>query len=85
MKKLRIVLLTAAVIMIGAGAAFATKAAQNPQSTDYIDPLTEECKASPELCSLSGITLCTWNDGSSTHTLYLRGTDCTQQVFRPSN
>ena len=85
MKKLRIVLLSAAVILIGAGAAFATRTAGSSGNTEYLDPQTGECKDSPQQCSVSGTTICTWNDGSMTHNLYLRGTNCTQQVFRPSN
>jgi hypothetical protein len=88
MKKLRKALLPVAFILIGAGAAFATNAAKNSQSTEtgyYIDGLTGECKNSPEQCSVSGTSLCTWNDGSSIHTLYRNGTDCTVQMFKPVN
>lgn len=88
MKKLRNVLLSAAIVLIGAGAAFATNAAKNSQSTEtgyYIDGLTGECKDSPVQCSVSGTSLCTWNDGSTIHTLYRNGTECTVQMFRPAN
>jgi len=85
MKKLRIVLLSAAVILIGAGAAFATRAAGSSGNTEYQDPQTGECTNAPEQCSPSGITLCTWNDGLTTHNVYQRGTNCTVRMFRPAN
>jgi hypothetical protein len=85
MKKLRIVLLSAAVIMIGAVAAFATRASGSSVDTEYLDPQTGECTDSPQQCSISGKNTCTWFDGSMTHSLYLRGTNCTREVFWPSN
>lgn len=85
MKKLRIVLLSAVVIMIGAGAAFATRAVGNSGNTEYKDPQTLECKNAPVQCSESGTDICTWTVGSTTHNLYLRGTNCTVPMFWPSN
>lgn len=85
MKKLRIVLLSAAVIMIGVGAAFATRADDIPGNTEYLNPQTELCEPLSEECSVSGSKLCTWTEGATIHTLYRRGTKCTVQMFRPSN
>lgn len=87
MKKLRKVILPVAIVLIGAGAAFATNAAKVPQSTVkgyYVDRNTGECVQSPMQCKESGTILCTWSDGSETHNLYkLNGTDCNVQLFRP--
>ncbi len=85
MKKLRIVLLSAAVIMIGAVAAFASRAAGSSGNTEYLDPQTEQCEPSTKECSVSGTTICTWTEGTTTHTLYRRGTNCSEPMFRPSN
>jgi Family of unknown function (DUF6520) len=85
MKKLRIVLLSAAVIMIGAGAAFATRAAGNSGNTEFKNPQTGVCRNVEQWCSESGTEICTWTEGTTTHNLYLRGTNCSVPMFWPSN
>jgi hypothetical protein len=90
MKKLRIVLLPVALVLIGAGAAFATNAAKNSNSMTvtgyYKDSTTGECKRSPVECTDVQGDLCTWQDGSTTHSLYLfNGTRCTIELYKPAN
>lgn len=58
---------------------------QSTETGYYIDEFTDECTPSPVQCSISGTTLCTWNDGVSTHTLYRNGTACTVEMYRPDN
>jgi hypothetical protein len=83
MKKLRIVLLTVAVILIAAGAAFATNAAKSSQSTEtgyYVDSSTRKCEPSPQMCTEVQGEICTW----SGHNLYRReGTECTIPLYFP--
>jgi len=63
MKKFKQFILPAVIVLLGAGAAFATNAAKDSQSTEtgyYIDSSTGECKASPEECTEEQGVLCTW-------------------------
>lgn len=66
MKKLRIVLLTVAVILIAAGAAFATNNAKNadddPVPGYYFDISTGRCEDAGQFCSTSGSQVCTWSE-----------------------
>jgi len=90
MKKLRIVLLPAALILIGAGAAFATNAAKNSGNTivpGYMkDSSTGLCVQERSDCSTSGTKLCTWKDASGvSHTLSekINETTCGNELFEP--
>ncbi len=88
MTKFKQFLVPAVIILMGAGAAFATNTSQKSQSTEtgyYLDEFTEECKRSPVQCSTSGTTICTWSDGPNTHILYRNGTACTEEMYRIDN
>ena len=89
MKKFRQVLLPIAIILIGAGAAFATNAAKNSdddlEAGYYIDSSTGECRKSPEMCSTIQGDLCTWDDGSNIHSLFQADTECTVALYKPAN
>jgi hypothetical protein len=81
MKKLRIVLLPAALILIGAAAAFATnavKSSDDPVDGYYFDTSSGEC-ISPMQCSNIEGNTCTWED----HNLCrLNGTQCSVKLSK---
>lgn len=84
MKKFKQFLVPAVVILMGAGAAFATNTAKvsdsNPPIGHYIDSSTDQCIATSKICSREGSTVCTW----SSHQLYeLSGTSCPDILFEP--
>lgn len=89
MKKLRIVLLPAALILIGAGAAFATNATKatddDPVPGYLYDNSTGLCVQKRDDCSRSGITFCTWKDANKiSHILTgMSATSCPQVLFEP--
>ena len=88
MKKLKNVLLPAAIILIGAGAAFATNAAKKLQSTVdgyYLDSSSGNCIRTSEKCSPIPGNTCTWvDDFGSIHNLrMLDDTSCPVQLSRP--
>lgn len=89
MKNLKSLILPAAIVLIGAGAALATNVAKNSDSNSqpgyYIDSSTGECRQSPEMCSTTPGDLCTWDDGSSIHSLFEADTECTVSLFKPAN
>jgi hypothetical protein len=91
MKKLRIVFLTVAVILIAAGAAFATNAAKNTGKSIVpgylIDESTGQCVQKRTDCSTVGTDLCTWSEaGHESQTLYqlMNGTCNNLQLFEPN-
>jgi hypothetical protein len=86
MKKLRKVLLPAAIILIGAGAAFATNAAKTSDMSEdgyYFDNSSRTC-ITPDKCSSIEGNTCTWEDASGTvHNLCrLDETDCYVQLAK---
>jgi hypothetical protein len=89
MKKLRIVLLPAALILIGAGAAFATNVAKNSGDnlvSGYLyNSSTGMCEQKRTNCSPSGSIYCTWSDESGSHILskQLNETTCGKELFEP--
>lgn len=89
MKKLKNLLLPVAVVLIGAGAAFATNAESDDRSNQngyFVDSLSGDCIESPMECSTVPGELCTWNDGSNTHALFqISGTTCQSPLYKPSN
>ncbi len=89
MKNLKSFILPAATILIGAGAALATNVAKNSdnglQSGFYIDSSTGDCRQSPETCTSIPGDLCTWDDGSTIHSLFEDGTECTVSLYKPAN
>jgi hypothetical protein len=66
MKKLRIVLLTVAVILIAAGAAFATNSSKDAVGQSepgyYFDSSTNRCVETDDRCSPTGYQYCTWSE-----------------------
>jgi hypothetical protein len=85
MKKLRNVILSAAIVLIGAGAAFATNATKSAATSEegyYFDSTSKEC-VTPGRCSSSIGTTCTWTAGGVTHNLCrLSDTNCTMQLAK---
>ena len=89
MKKFKNVLLPAVIILLGAGAAFATNAAKNSQANVpgyYFDDSQDKCVKKRSDCSLTGSVVCTWMDADGTsHDLALRisDTSCNQILYEP--
>ena len=89
MKKLRNVFLSAAIVLIGAGAAFATNAAKNTGGSlvpGYLfDSSTGQCIQKRENCSPIGVSFCTWKDANNvSHNLTgMNGTTCPQALYEP--
>jgi hypothetical protein len=89
MKKFKQLLVPAVIILMGAGAAFATNAAKDSDSDlvtgYYIDSSTSQCIAADKQCSRSGTNACTWEDNNKlSHDLYeLSGTSCVLMLFEP--
>jgi hypothetical protein len=89
MKKLRNVILSVAVILIGTVAAFATNAAKStddePVAGYYFDEsaVTIKCIQTEKLCSPTGNNACTWTDNQGTHSLYrmVNNTMCGEMLF----
>ena len=88
MKKLRNVFLSAAIVLIGAGAAFATNAAKSDNDASepgyYFNGST--CVSANTTCSTTGTFLCTWTDDDGiTHSLskYINQTTCGGPLYRP--
>ncbi len=88
MKKLKN-LLPAIVILIGAGAAFASYAAKSPDSSletgYYFDSSTGQCVAADVQCSSIPGEACTWTDESNdTHELsrFINNTMCGAPLYK---
>ncbi len=86
MKKLKNVLLPAVIVLMGAGAAFATNGAKSTidatESGSYINS-SNVCVESNYKCSSTPGTTCMWEDESGTsHKLFRNGTNCTVQLAR---
>jgi hypothetical protein len=86
MKKLRKVILPAAIILIGAGAAFATNAAKTSGMSEdgyYFDSSSRTCINPGQCSSVEGNT-CIWEDASgTTHNLCRLGeTGCYVQLAK---
>lgn len=84
MKKLKQFILPAVIVLLGAGAAFATNAAKVNDNDlvrgYYIDSSTGQCIKTDKGCVRVGINACTW----SSHDLYeLSGTNCDLMLFEP--
>ncbi|MEA5046862.1 MAG: DUF6520 family protein [Petrimonas sp.] len=89
MKKFKQFILPAVIVLMGAGAAFATNAAKVSDSDlvrgYYFDSSSSQCIESNKDCNPVGIEACTWTDSQgSSHTLSrLNGTICVQMLFEP--
>lgn len=89
MKNLKQVILPAVIVLMGTGAAFATQVDKQKESIEVyrFDSSAEEikCIETPEECSTTGITLCTWSDGLQNFNLYNishEGTMCSSPLFK---
>lgn len=89
MIKFKQFLVPAVIILMGAGAAFATNTAKDSDSDlvrgYYFDSSSGQCIESNKDCSIVGTTACTWSDSQgSSHTLSrLNGTICVQMLYEP--
>ena len=93
MKILKQIYLPALIVLIGAGAAFATNTAKHSEMIlepgyyfDSTQPVVK-CIQTPEQCETTGVETCTWTDeeNSITHELSqeVNQTMCGQQLFKP--
>ncbi|MPM86247.1 hypothetical protein SDC9_133336 [bioreactor metagenome] len=85
MKKFKQFILPAVIVLLGAGAAFATNAAKvsnsDPPIGHYLDSSTKQCIETTKRCSYVGTNACTWDS----HKLYeLSGTSCGRMLFEPT-
>ncbi len=74
MKKFKSLYLPAAIVLMGVGAAFASHATKNSQTSEpgyYFDSSTSECKSPSVDCSAELGDLCTWTDPSTSVTYEL--------------
>lgn len=88
MRKFKQALLPAVIVLMGVGAAFATNAARNSDSSSepgyYFDSPSGQC-IEKAMCSSTPGNTCTWTDASNvTHNLSrLSGTSCSIQLSKP--
>lgn len=93
MKILKQFIFPVAIVLMGAGAAFATNIAKQSESMleigyykDAMSTNPNECKASPVSCEISGGPVCSWTDPATnrTHTLkrYVNETSCELTLYR---
>ncbi len=90
MTKFKQFLVPAVIILMGAGAAFATNVAKDSQASQegyYFDSTKNECiLAEGSSCSPTGSAVCTWKDSNGTvHELssQINETMCGDPLFRP--
>ena len=90
MKKLKQFILPAVIVLLGAGAAFATNTAKASDSDlaigHYLDSFTGQCISANVQCTTIEGPLCTWTDPATgiTHELQaLEGTSCGRMLFKP--
>lgn len=84
MTKFKQLLVPAVVILMGAGAAFATNTAKvsdsDLESGYLLDNSTDQCVEKRTDCSPTGSIACTWES----HDLYrISGTSCDRMLFEP--
>ncbi len=91
MKKFKQLLVPAVIILMGAGAAFATNAAKDSDSSledaYYFDNATSQCiKVENVQCTSIHGEVCTWTDNNKeTHNLsrIISSTMCGSQLYKP--
>lgn len=88
MKKMRKIALPLAVLLMGAGSAYATTAFETKtaemQGYFYNESApSEKCTLVEKRCTTEIGPVCTWNDGSANHELFEidNGTSCVGQLF----
>lgn len=91
MKKLKNVLLSVAIILIAAGAAFATNTAKNTDDDlklgyYYVESPVPQCIGTNVVCTTQAGDVCTWKDAlGNTHELREFGsTQCGAVLYKPS-
>ncbi|MYY43978.1 DUF6520 family protein [Elizabethkingia anophelis] len=82
------VILPAAILIAGVGAAFATKANQNALVNEqgaYFNNATETCIKTDVQCQPNPTTACTYFDGTTTQSLkrFVNNTECGIQLYMP--
>lgn len=85
MKKL---ILPAFVLLMGAGAAFATKATTSKRvlvDAYRIDAVTGQCIKAQQQCNPTGSEVCTWSVDNLTplHDAPISATMCGEELFKP--
>lgn len=91
MTKFKQLLVPAVIILMGAGAAFATNAAKVNDSDlatgYYLDSSMDQCiKVESVQCTTTPGDLCTWADANNqTHNLrrFINSTTCGEQLYKP--
>jgi len=87
MKKLGKILLPAIIVLMAAGAAFATNATRNSNKAmaiGFYRNSSNQCVSSGEECSTSGSDACTWTDDDQVkHNLFQNETSCSNPLYRP--
>jgi hypothetical protein len=89
MKNLRKIALPVAILLLGAGSAYATTALKSGNAEmqgyrfDPSAPAGEKCILTEKRCSDVVGEVCTWNDAAGTHNLFqnIDGTSCGSQLF----
>jgi len=88
MKKMRKIALPVAILLLGAGSAYATTALKSQaveQQGYFYDDLApaEKCILTEKRCTTEVGPVCNWNDGSADHELFQisTGTSCVNQMF----
>lgn len=93
MKKMRKIALPLAVLLLGAGSAYATSVVKKSSLVENgyrFDPLApvEKCIMTEKSCQPDVITeVCTWSDGVNTHNLFQNagGTSCGNPLYEIPN
>ncbi|AZA73780.1 DUF6520 family protein [Chryseobacterium indoltheticum] len=88
MKKMRKIALPVAILLLGAGSAYAgtafeTKTAEMQGYFYNESAPSEKCILTEKRCSPVIGAICTWNDGSENHELFQinNGTSCVSQLY----
>ena len=89
MKKMRKIALPVAILLLGAGSAYATTALKSETMDfqgyryDPLAPVGQQCTSVEKTCSDIEGDICTWTDAAGTHNLFknIEGTSCEGQLF----
>lgn len=90
MKSLKQIILPAAILLIGTGAALATNASKNSASALEIgyrydaSATTVKCISTTVSCEPQGDELCTWQEGKVIHNLrrFVNNTSCPMPLYK---
>lgn len=89
MKNFKKIALPVAILLMGAGSAYATTAFKSSKVDmqgyrfDPAAPVGEKCILTEKQCTTNPGDVCTWSDASGTHNLSqnIDGTSCGNQLF----